>query len=126
MGLVRHVHADRRRGQYAFTRAESARYSALFAAGRHEELISLIGSDPRPMWHEQLWVGRCKVARGEIDGAIEFMTKAVNPWTPMAGLAYLAEGVLLQAGRRSEAYEKFALEANRATTYLATCDFSCL
>lgn len=120
VGLVRHVHAERRGGQFAFTRAESACYSALFAAGRHEELISLIGSDPRPMWHEQLWVGRCKVARGEIDGAIEFMAKAVNPWTPMAGLARFAEGVLLQAGRRVEAYEKYALEANRATTYLAT------
>jgi len=120
MGLVRHVHADRRRGQFAFTRAESACYSALFAAGRHEELISLISGDPRPMWHEQLWIGRCMVARGEIDAAIEFMANAVNSWTPMAGLARFAEGVLLQAGRRSEAYEKYALEANRATTYLAT------
>lgn len=120
MSLVRHVHDDRRRGQFAFTRAESACYSALFAAGRHDELIALIGSDPRPMWRELLWVGRCKMARGEIDEAIEFMTKAVDAWTPLAGLARFAEGVLLQAGRRTEAYEKYALEANRATTYLAT------
>jgi len=118
--LVRQVHASRRRGQFAFTRAESACYSALFAAGRHDELIALIGSDPRPSWHDLLWVGRCKVARGEIDAAIEFMANAVNSWTPMAGLARFAERVLLQAGRRSEAYEKYALEANRATTYLAT------
>jgi tetratricopeptide (TPR) repeat protein len=120
MGLVQHVHADRRCGQYAFTRAECACYSALFAAGRHEELVALIGGDPRPMWRDLLWVGRCKVARGEIDEAIEFMAKAVNPWMPMAGLAHFAEGVLLHAGRRTEAYEKYALEANRATTYLAT------
>jgi tetratricopeptide (TPR) repeat protein len=120
MDLVRHVHAERRRGQHAFTRAESASYSALFAAGRHDELIALIGGDPRPMWHDLLWVGRCKVARGEIDEAIEFMKRAVNAWTPMAGVARFAEGVLLQAGRRTEAYEKYALEANRATTYLAT------
>ena len=118
--LVRHVHAERRRGKHAFTRAESACYSALFAAGRYDELISLIGTDPRPMWHDLLWVGRCKVARGEIDEAIEFMTKAVNGWTPMAGLARFAEGVLLQAGRRAEAYERYALEANRGTTYVAT------
>jgi len=118
--LVRHVHAERRRGKHAFTRAESACYSALFAAGRYDELISLIGTDPRPMWHDLLWVGRCKVARGEIDKAIEFMTKAANAWTPMAGLARFAESVLLQAGRRTEAYEKYALDANRATTYLAT------
>lgn len=26
----------------------------------------------------------------------------------------------MEAGRRTEAYEKYALEANRATTYLAT------
>lgn len=120
MEFVRQVHASRRRGQHAFTRAESACYSALFAAGRHDELISLIGTDPRPMWHDLQWVGWCKVARGEIDEAIEFMTKAVNPWTPMAGLARFAEGVLLQAGRRIEAYEKYALEASRATTYIAT------
>lgn len=118
--LVQHVHAERRRGQHAFTRAESACYSALFAAGRHDELIALIGSDPRPMWHDLLWVGRCKVARGEIDEAIAFMEKAVNPWAPMAGLARFAEGVLLQAGRRIEAYENYALEANRATSYLST------
>jgi len=120
MDLVQHVHAARRRGQHAFTRAESACYSALFAAGQHDELIALVGSDPRPMWHDLLWVGRCKVARGEVDEAIEFMTKAVNAWTPMAGLARFAERVLMQAGRRTEAYEKYALEANRCTTYLAT------
>ncbi len=120
MDFVRHVHADRRSGKFAFTRAESACYSALFAAGRHDELIALIDSDPRPMWHDLLWVGRCKVARGEIDEAIELMAKAVNPWTPMAGLARFAEGALLQAGRRVEAYEKYALAANRATTCLAT------
>lgn len=120
MDLVQHVYAARRRGQHAFTRAESACYSALFAAGRHDEMIALIGTDPRPMWHDLLWVGRCKVARGEIDGAIEFMTKAVNAWTPMAGLARFAEGVLLQAGRRTEAYEKYALDANHAAAYLAT------
>lgn len=33
--LVRHVHSERRRGQYAFCRADSACYSALFAAGRY-------------------------------------------------------------------------------------------
>ena len=43
-------------------------------------------------------VVRCKVARGEIDGAIEFRTKAANAWMPTAGLARFAEGVLLQAG----------------------------
>jgi len=118
--LVQHVNAERRRGQHAFTRADSLCYSALFSAGRHEDLIKLIGSDPRPMWRDLLWVGRIMAAHGEIDEAIEFMAKSVNSWTPMAGLARFAEGVLLTAGRRTEAYEKYALEANRATTYLAT------
>lgn len=118
--LVLHVNAERRRGQHVFTRADSLCYSALFSAGRHDGLVKLIGGDPRPMWRDLLWVGRVMVARGEIDEAIEFMAKSVNPWTPMAGLARFAEDVLLQAGRRIEAYEKYALEANRATTYLAT------
>ena len=38
----------------------------------------------------------------------------------MAGLARYAEAILLQAGCRVEAYEKYALEVNRVTTYLAT------
>jgi hypothetical protein len=118
--LVQHVNAERRRGQHAFTRADSLCYSALFSSGRHDELIKLIGGDPRPMWRDLLWVGRVMVARGEIDGAIEFMAKSVDPWTPMAALARFAEVVLLHAGRRTDAYEKYALEANRATTYLAT------
>ena len=118
--LVQHVNAERRRGKHEFTRADSLCYSALFSAGRHDELIKLIGGDPRPMWRDLLWVGRVKVARSEIDEAIEFMAKSVDPWTPMAGLARFAEGVLLNAGRRTEAYAKYALEANRATTYLAT------
>jgi hypothetical protein len=119
-GLVQRVNAERRRGRHSFTRADSLCYSALFSAGRHDELTRLIGGDPRPMWRDLLWVGRVMVARGEIDEAIEFMAKFVDPWTPMAGLACFAEGVLLQVGRRTEAYEKFALEANRATTYIAT------
>jgi hypothetical protein len=68
------------------------------------------------MWRDLLWVGRVMVARGEIDGAIEFMAKSVDPWTPMAALARFAEGVLLHAGRRTDAYEKYALEANHVTT----------
>ncbi len=72
------------------------------------------------MWRDLLWVGRVKVACGEIDEAIEFMANSVNPWTPMAGLARFAEAALLQAGRCAEAYERYAFEANRATTYRAT------
>ncbi len=118
--LVQHVNAERRRGQHAFTRADSLCHCALFSAGRHDELIKLIGGDPRPMWRDLLWVGRIGVARGEIDEAIEFMAKSVNSWMPMAGLARFAEGVLLNVGRRTEAYEKHALEANRTTTCVAT------
>jgi hypothetical protein len=120
LDLVRHVQSERRRGRHAFCRADSVCYSALFAAGRHDELITLINGDPRPMWHDLLWIGRIKVTRGQIDEAIAFMAKGVNAWTPIAGLARFAEEVLLQAGRRSEAYEKYALEAYQGTSYLAT------
>jgi tetratricopeptide (TPR) repeat protein len=119
-GLVQHVHADRRRGQYAFSRAESACYSALFAAVRHDELIKLLSGDPRLMWRDLLWIGRIKVAQGQVDEAIAFMANSVNAWTPTAGFARFAECALLEAGRRTEAYEKYALAANRTTTYLAT------
>ena len=120
LDLVRHVQSERRRGQHAFCRADSVCLSALFSAGRHDELITSVTGDPRPMWHDLLWVGRIKVARGQIDEAIAFMAQSVNAWTPMAGLARFAEEVLLQAGRRTEAYERYALEAYQGTSYLST------
>ncbi len=37
------------------------------------------------MWQELLWIGRIRVARGQIDGATAFMAQKVDAWTPMAG-----------------------------------------
>ena len=72
------VHAERRRGQHAFSRADSACYSAFFAAGRHDELIALIGGDPRPMWHDLHWIGRIKGATSQIDEANRATTYLVT------------------------------------------------
>ena len=80
----------RRRGQHAFTRAEFACFSALFAAGRHDEVIALIGGDPRRMWHDLLWIGRIKVSHSQVGEAIAVMGNAVNAWTPMVELARFA------------------------------------
>ena len=118
--LVRRVQSERRRGQHDYFRGSAVCHSALFAAGRHDELMELVAQDPRPMWDDLLWIGRIKAARGQVDEAIAFIAGRVDAWTPMTGLARHAEEMLLQAGRRAEAYEQYALEANRGTSYLAT------
>src|SRR3990167_3575341 len=44
----RSVLRDRQRGTYAFFSGTTLCYSALFTAGRHDELLGLLARDPRP------------------------------------------------------------------------------
>jgi hypothetical protein len=41
---------ERKRGTYAFFSGTTLCYSALFKAGRHDELLELLTMDPRPIW----------------------------------------------------------------------------
>jgi hypothetical protein len=120
MSLVAHVNADRRAGRHSYSKSTAVVHSALFAAGRYDELKALVLQDPRPMWHDLQWIGRIEIARGNVDGAIAFMDRAVGKWTPRVGLAHFAEKALLAAGRSREAYERYAIEANQRTSYLGT------
>lgn len=118
---VRHVFADRRQGQFAWFPGTSLCYSALFRAGRHDELLELLAQEGSPaIWHSRLWGGRVLVARGQVDAAIAYMERGDARYQHPAVLAEFAEKTLLAAGRRQEAYEKYAIAANRGTSYLAT------
>ena len=50
--LVQRVMADRRTGTYAYARSGTLCYSALFQAGRFDELLAVLALDPKPYWHE--------------------------------------------------------------------------
>ena len=46
--------ADRRSGTYAYSKSGTLCYSALFHAGRFDDLQAVLALDPKPYWHDQL------------------------------------------------------------------------
>jgi hypothetical protein len=118
--LVKHVVADRRRGVFAFSKGTSACYSALFKAGRHEEILGLLDLDERPIWPYLAWGGRVLVARGQVDDAIAYMRRRSGINVPLHALARFAEDALLGAGRRADAYTRYAIDSNQGNSRIAT------
>jgi hypothetical protein len=85
----------------------------------HEELLELLALNPRPIWQDIVWGGRVLLARGEVDGAIEYVQSRAGKSVQMGALARFGESALLTAGRRQDAYAKYAIEANQAQSRLA-------
>jgi hypothetical protein len=103
-GLKR-VTAERKRGVFAWFKGTGVCYSALFKAGRHDELLELLALDPHPIWPYLIWGGRVFAARGQVDEAIAYMDTRAGINTPLGAMACFAEEILLQAGRRTDAYD---------------------
>ncbi len=110
---------DKRRGFHWFVGTVPC-YSALFKAGRHDEVLELLALDRHPIWPCLIWGGRVLAARGQVDEAIAFMKERAGINAPKAALARFAEETLLQAGRRADAYLHHAIDANQANSRLAT------
>ena len=117
---VRGAMADRRRGVHAFSKATTLCLSALFTAGRFDELEQLLALDPKPFWHDQQRAAKVLAARGDVDGAIRAIEAMRGLYAPDAALSALAEQMLHDAGRSDEAYARYAVVANGANTHIAT------
>ena len=94
----------------------SACLSALFAAGRHDELIELVRGDI--FWPYKRWAVKAMVAQGRHTDAIAFAESCRNPWASDGDIDALCEDILLSLSRVDEAYSRYALRANRTDTHL--------
>lgn len=117
---LRSVLEAKRKGSYAFFSGTSLCYSALFKAGRHDEILTLLAQDGKTIWPYRVWGGRVLASRGQIDEAIDYVTDHSGITRNDYQVAWFAEDLLLNAGRRQEAFERYALLANQAHTHLAT------
>jgi hypothetical protein len=113
---LKRVAHERKRGVFAWFNGTRLCYSALFKAGRHDELLALLAADPHPIWPYLVWGGRVHAERGQVDEAIDYMQSRAGINTPVGALARFAEDVLLRAGRRPEAYATYAIAANQANS----------
>jgi hypothetical protein len=118
--MVRLVLADRTSGTYAYSKSSTLCYSALFHAGRFDDLLAVLALDPRPYWHDQQWAAKALAARGDVDGGINLMEGLRSRHAPDMALSAVAEELLLDAGRIDEAYARYGTQATSANTHIAT------
>jgi hypothetical protein len=111
-----------RSGEYGYFKGTSACLSALYAAGRHEELLALIAKSEyrHKSWHNRVWGAKALAASGKPAEAIRYAEDAKGLNAPLTAIAAFCEGVLLDAGFSDDAYGRYAVEATYATTNLAT------
>lgn len=105
---------------HGFFKGTSICLASLYAAGRFEELLALIDKAPYKLWHYQQWGVKALTAKGRKAEAIRYAENARGRNEPGWLIAQTCEAILLSSGMHDEAYRRYALEANRATTHLAT------
>lgn len=113
-----HVWTSEQPGHY-FT-GSTACLSCLVAAGRYQEVLDLIERAPYVSWCYRKYGLQALSAMGRPDEAIAYAQASSNPNVSQATIAEECERILLAQGREEEAYERFALRANRRGTNLAT------
>ena len=107
-------------GEYGFFHATPMCLSALLAAGRNEQLLALIDKCPYPSWTYRRWGAKALVAMGKKTEALDYAESTQSRNEPSELIAGTCEAILLSSGLADEAYQRYALDANRAGTYLAT------
>lgn len=76
---------------YAFFFGSSLCYSALFKAGRHDQILKLLTMDPRLICTYLGWVAKVLAARGQIDEAIAYLLENAGGTTSETFIARFAE-----------------------------------
>ncbi len=91
--------------------------SALFAAGRHADLLDVL--EVETFWPYKRWAVKALAALGKGAEAIRLAEDSRSPWASDHDIDQLCEEILLSSELVYEAYQRYGLAANRAGTYLA-------
>jgi hypothetical protein len=90
--------------------------SSLLAAGRYDELLELLALGDRLIWPWRRYGILVLKAQGKIDEALAYAEAQRGFNTPMCAVDRECEAILLAAGRREEAYARYAIGANELNT----------
>ena len=105
---------------HGFFKGTSACLSALFAAGRYDELLALIDKARFKWWHDRRWGVQALAAMGKKADAIRYAEESRGLNDPGWQIAQACEEILLSSGLHDEAYRRYAIEANQGATNLTT------
>lgn len=98
----------------------AAALSALFQAGRHQEIMALLALLSYRFWHYHQWGVKALIAMGKRAEALRYAEELAEDRYDASAVAATCEEILLTSGMAAEAYERYAFAANRKGTYLAT------
>lgn len=107
-------------GKYQYFKGVPACFSALLKAGRHDEILALLGTERRKSWSNRRWGVEALAAQGRVDEAVRFAEESRGLNQSDASISGACERVLLASGRSGEAYRRYAVQATWKPTYLAT------
>lgn len=107
-------------GVRGYFKGTTACLSALLKAGRNNEILSLLELAPNKYWHYRKWGVKALVSMGRKAEAIRYAEDSRGINEPSGAISEVCEGILLSSGFVSEAYNRYAVEVNQGTTYLAT------
>jgi len=105
---------------YGYFKGTAACLSALFAAGRHEELLRLLELAPYKTWTYRQWGVKALNAQGKRAAALRYAEESRGLNDSPTPIAEACEEILLASGLAEEAYKRYATAANQKSTYLAT------
>jgi tetratricopeptide (TPR) repeat protein len=95
--------------------------SALFAAGRHEEILALITASPyRGLLDYRVFAVRALAAMGRLEDALVELESGAGRNDSSSAIARIGEEILIGAGQTERAFQKYGFEANQKSTFLAT------
>ncbi len=103
---------------HRFFHGTSACMSALYGAGRFDELIEILRV--RSIWDYKHWAVKALVAKGEKAEALRLAESCRGPGASDPQVDSACEEILLSSGLLDEAYARYGLRANERGTYLAT------
>lgn len=118
LSLLRLAWSDPRHGGHV--RGTNICLSSLLAAGRHQELLDVLALQRFPFWHDRQFGVRALIAEGRMDEALAYAEASRGLNQPDGAIDVTCEKILLDLGRVDEAYEEYALTANRASTGVGT------
>lgn len=105
---------------HGYFRGTDACLSALHAAGRHDELLALVAKARYKSWHNRRWGVKALVALGKKAEAVRYAEDSRGLNAPEGQISAVCEEILLSSGLADDAYQRYAIAANRNTTNLAT------
>ncbi len=95
----------------------SACLASLYSAGRYDDLLVLL--EDEGFWPYKRWAVKALAAQGKKAEAIRLAESSRSPWASDLDIDRLCEEMLLSSGLVDEAYRRYGLRANRASTYAA-------